>query len=124
MILYREESYAIIGKCFTVHRNLGFGFNELVYHEALMKEFDNFKIPYEHESKIEIEYKNEKLEKRYYADFCCYDRILLEIKACSQISEEHVKQVLNYLAATKLKLGIIINFGEKSLRFKRVILDK
>ncbi len=124
MILYKEESYKIIGRCFTVHTNLGVGFSELVYHEALMKEFDKYNIPYEHEAKIEIEYKNEKLEKKYYADFCCYDKILLEIKACSHINDEHVKQVLNYLAATKLKLGIIINFGEKSLTYKRVIFDK
>ncbi len=124
MILYKEESYKIIGRCFTVHSNLGVGFSELVYHEALMKEFDKYNIPYQHESKIEIEYKDETLEKKFYADFCCYGKILLEIKACSHICDDHVKQVLNYLAATKMKLGIIINFGERSLTYKRVIFDK
>ncbi len=124
MLLFKEECYKIIGRCFSVHSNLGFGFHESVYHEALIKEFESYQIPYKHEAKIEIEYKEEKLEKKYYADFCCYDKILLEIKACAHINEEHVKQVLNYLAATKLKLGIIINFGEKSLKFKRVIFDK
>ncbi|MCL2042795.1 MAG: GxxExxY protein [Treponema sp.] len=119
--LYEEETYSIIGAAMTVHQELGYGFLEAVYQEALEKEFQLKNIPYKREIPLKVYYKNEPLDKCYIADFICYDKIIVEIKALSQIIPEHQGQVVNYLSATKLKLGLIINFGNKSLEYKRVI---
>jgi len=121
-IIYKEESYKIIGACFEVHRELGAGFLEPVYHKALMIEFARQKIPYIHEKELTIYYKNVLLDKSYFADFGCYDKIILEIKALNNLSSEHDAQVLNYLKATGFKLGILTNFGSKSLEYKRLVL--
>ena len=121
MIIYKEESYKILGACFTVHSELGCGFLENVYQEALAKELAVRKIPFKKEAELDILYKNEYLSKKYYADFVCYDKIILEIKACENISDNHIAQVVNYLSATNFKLGIIINFGSKSLTYKRIV---
>ena len=121
MIIYKEESYKILGACFTVHSELGFGFLENVYQEALAKELAVRKIPFKKEAELDILYKNEYLSKKYYADFICYDKIILEIKACENIFDNHIAQVVNYLSATNFKLGIIINFGSKSLTYKRIV---
>ena len=121
MIIYKEESYKILGACFAVHSELGCGFLENVYHEALDKELTIREIPFKKEAKLDIIYRNEYLSKKYYADFICYDKIILELKACENISDNHIAQVVNYLSATNLKLGIIINFGSKSLTYKRVV---
>ncbi len=121
MIIYKEESYKILGACFTVHSELGCGFLENVYQEALAKELAVRKIPFKKEAELDILYKNEYLSKKYYADFICYDKIILEIKACENISDNHIAQVVNYLSATNFKLGIIINFGSKSLTYKRIV---
>lgn len=104
-----------------VHKELGSGFLELVYHEALAIELDTKFIPYEHEKELKISYKGIELEKRYFADFICYDDIILEIKAVNELSNVHVSQVLNYLKATNIKLGLLINFGSKSLEYKRIV---
>ena len=121
--LYEEETYSIIGAAMTVHQELGYGFLEAVYQEALEKEFWIRNIQYKREMPLKIYYKNEPLEKCYIADFVCYDRIIVELKALSTITSEHLGQVMNYLAATKLKLGLIINFGKKSLEHKRIIIS-
>ena len=121
MIIYKEESYKILGACFAVHSELGCGFLENVYHEALDKELTIREIPFKKEAKLDIIYRNEYLSKKYYADFICYDKIILELKACENISDNHIAQVVNYLSATNFKLGIIINFGSKSLTYKRVV---
>ena len=121
MIIYKEESYKILGACFAVHSELGCGFLENVYHEALAKELTIRKIPFKKEAKLDIIYRNEYLSKKYYADFICYDKIILELKACENISDNHIAQVVNYLSATNFKLGIIINFGSESLTYKRVV---
>mgnify|MGYP001008784413 CR=1 FL=1 len=121
MIIYKEESYKILGACFTVHSELGCGFLENVYQEALAKELAVRKIPFKKEAELDILYKNEYLSKKYYADFICYDKIILDIKACENISDNHIAQVVNYLSATNFKLGIIINFGSKSLTYKRIV---
>ena len=119
--LYEEETYSIIGAAMMVHQELGYGFLEAVYQEALEKEFQLRNIPYKREIPLKIYYKNEPLEKCYIADYICYDKIIVELKALSQITPEHQGQVVNYLSATKLKLGLIFNFGKKSLEHKRVI---
>ena len=121
MIIYKEESYKIIGACFAVHSKLGCGFLEKVYHEALAKELTVRNIPFKNETQLLIKYDDTILEKKYYADFVCYDKIILEIKACDSLNDLHYAQVLNYLSATNFKLGILINFGTKSLTYKRLV---
>ena len=121
MLIYKDESYKIMGACFAVHTKLGSGFLEKVYHEALQKEFINRNIPFIHEAELEIKFNDSILEKKYYADFVCYDKIILEIKACEKLNDLHFAQVLNYLSATNFKLGILLNFGTKSLTYKRII---
>ncbi len=121
-ILYEEESYKIVGACFEVHKELGCGFLEGVYQESLEIEFKKQHIFFEREKEIIIYFKKIALQKRYIADFVCSNKILLEIKALSRLSTEHEAQVINYLKATNMKLGILINFGEKSLKYKRLVL--
>ncbi len=121
-VIYEKESYKIIGACISVHKELGCGFLEAVYKEALAIEFRNFGIPFEQETSLDIYFKSIKLNKKYIADFICYDKIILELKALGKTTTEHESQLLNYLKATELKLGILINFGEKSLKYKRFVL--
>jgi len=120
-IIYPEESYKIIGACMSVHNNLGPGFYEAVYQEALEYEFGIQHIPFTKQTKLRIRYNDIQLGKYYIADFVCYDFILLEIKATPIIYDSQNYQLLNYLKATSLELGILINFGEKSLKYKRMV---
>ena len=120
-LIYEKESYAIIGAAQEVHAVLGCGFLEGVYQEALAIEFEKRIIPFEKEKNLEIRYKDHIINKKYVADFICYQKIILETKALNLLNSEHEAQVLNYLKATGLKLGILINFGEKSLKFKRLV---
>ncbi|MFA9192300.1 GxxExxY protein [Flavobacterium sp. FZUC8N2.13] len=123
MILYKhEEYYKIIGLCMEVHKVLGCGLLEAVYKEALEIEFKNHGIPYEREKEFKIYYKETLLKKKFYADFVVYNDIILEVKATKVIIDENIVQTLNYLAITKYKLGIIVNFGPKSLQQKRLVL--
>ncbi len=118
----QQETYTIIGLCMEVHKTLGRGLSEVVYKDALQIEFKQNNIPFEREKKYEITYKGTPLQHHYYADFIIFDKIILEVKAISSIVEEHYKQVINYLALSKTKVGLIVNFGEDSLVHKRVIL--
>lgn len=120
-ILYKNESYQLIGICMNIHSKLGFGFLEAVYCEILEKEFVRMNIPFQREVKLDLYFNGIKLEKQYKADFVCYDDIILEIKSVSFLHENFTKQTLNYLKATEKKLGLLINFGEKSLKYKRII---
>ena len=104
-----------------VHRELGCGFLEAVYQEALSISFDDECIPYEREKFIDINFMGRILEKSYIADFFCYGEIILELKALSHIDKTHEAQLINYLKATKKRLGILVNFGSESLTYKRVI---
>ena len=104
-----------------VHRNLGRGFLEIVYKDALEYEFRQQNIPCEREKEFEIEYKTIILPHKYYADFVVYDKIILEVKAVNGIIDEFIKQTLNYIKAANFKLGILINFGEDSLKYKRLV---
>jgi GxxExxY protein len=122
-ILFKEESYKIIGACMKVHRELGSGFLEAVY-EALMKEFTNSNIPFKSQVKLNVFYEGEQLKKYYKADFICYDKIILEIKSVSQIPIVFFSQLKNYLTATKKELGMLINFGQPSLVYKRILNTK
>jgi GxxExxY protein len=120
--IYKKESYMIIGACMEVHKQLGCGFTETVYQEALFREFQYREIPFRSEKKLTINYKGEDLRKYFIADFVCFDSIIIEIKAVSMISNEHTAQILNYLKASNLSLGLLINFGNTSLQYKRYIL--
>lgn len=116
-----EKTEKIIGACMEVHRELGCGFLEKVYQAALEKELQLRGIPYEREKRFAVMYKGESLNEEYIADFVCYGDVILELKAVSDLCEAHKSQVLNYLSATGLKIGLLVNFGEKSLRVKRLI---
>ena len=120
-LLYEKETFLIIGAIMAVHQELGHGFLEAVYQEALEKEFIIRKIPYKREKPITIYYKNIALNKSYIVDFICYDKIIIELKALSTLTNDHLAQILNYLKASKLKLGLLVNFGKTKLEYKRVI---
>jgi len=121
VIIYEKESYEIFRACISVHKELGCGFLEAVYQEALAIEFKNFGIPFEQEKSMDVYFRGIKLNKKYIADFICYDKIILELKAIMNITNEYESQLLNYLKATGLKLGILINFGTNSLKYKRYV---
>lgn len=120
-IIFKEESYKIIGACFAVHNALGSGFLEAVYQEALQKELENCNIPFKKEVKLDLYYNGIKLNKIYRADFICYDKIILEIKAVNHMPNIFYNQVKNYLKATNYRLGLLINFGGSSLEYHRVL---
>ena len=119
-IYRKEESFKILKACFEVHNELGNGFLEPVYQEALELEFKSQKIPYEREKLLPIFYKGKILDKKYYADFVCYNDIVLELKAVSVVVKAHKAQVLNYLKAADKKLGYLVNFGNNSLTWERI----
>ena len=121
-IIYKEESFKIIGLCMEVHNNLGKGFLEIVYKDALEYEFRKYNIPFQREKEYEVNYKDIILPHKFYADFVVFDKIILEVKGMAGIAEEHIAQTLNYLKVSGLKLGLIVNFGELSLQYKRVVL--
>jgi len=116
----QKESYQIIGVCMEIHRILGKGLLEIVYKDAI--EFKHRKIPYEREKKYEVQYKEVVLPHYFFADFVVFNQIILEVKAQKGIVEDHFKWTINYLAISKCLLGLIVNFGEDSLKTKRVIL--
>ena len=118
---YKVESYNIRSAIFAVHNELGNGFLERVYQDALEYEFRERGIPYEREKEIQIMYKGKPLGEPYRADFVCYDKIIVELKALSELDGAHRAQVINYLKATKMKLGLLINFGETSAKVERIL---
>lgn len=124
-MLFPDESYRIMGACFEVHNHLGCGFLEAVYQEALAREFAIQQFPYGAQSILQINYKGDFLTQVYQADFICFSKILVEIKALDSLVPKHEAQVLNYLHATGLELGLLINFGaHPKLEFKRIALSK
>ena len=121
-LIYKEESFQIIGKCFEVHNNLGPGFLEIVYKDALEYEFQKEGITYSREEKYEVQYKDIVLPHNFYADFVVFDKIILEVKGISGIADEHIAQTINYLKVSGNKLGLLVNFGELKLKYKRLVL--
>ena len=115
-----DETYNIRGALLKVHETLGCGFLEKVYQEALEIEFNKREIPYKREVRLPIYYDGKVLSTDYIADFICYDKIIVELKAVSSINEIHEAQVFNYLNATGYDLGLLANFGEISLVVKRL----
>ena len=118
-MIYPHEAYEIIGAAMEVHYTLGQGFLESVYQEAMEIEMRKRNIPFTSQSKIQILYKDVPMEHYFVADFVCYDKIIVELKSVSTILPEHEAQIINYLRATGFKLGILLNFNEESLFFKR-----
>ena len=109
---------------FEVHNNLGPGFLEIVYKDALEYEFNKTGIPYEREKEYIVNYKDVTLPHKFYADFVVFDKIILEVKAIAGIADEFIAQAINYLKVSKNKLALIVNFGELKLNSKRIVLDK
>jgi GxxExxY protein len=119
--IYKEECYKIIGACMEVHKELGSGFLEGIYQESLSIELETSLIPFSKEAKLDVLYKDIHLSKHYFADFICYEDIIVETKAVSELSKQHIGQVLNYLKATNSKIGLLVNFGSEKLQHKRII---
>ena len=121
-LIQRNYTYQIIGICMEVHRELGFGFSEIVYKDALEIEAAINEIPTQREKQYDIVYKRTVLKHKYFADFVMFDNIIVEIKSCRDgISDEHISQTLNYMKASGCKVGLIVNFGKKSLEHKRLV---
>ena len=120
MILYEEETGEIIGACMAVHGELGNGFLEAVYQDALFLEFQDRGIPFVREAKIPVYYKGRRLDREYFADFICYDKIIVELKCVSRLVNANKAQVINYLHGTGMKVGLLVNFAEASLKWERL----
>jgi GxxExxY protein len=121
--LYKQETYDIIGLCMEVHNNLGKGFSEIVYKDAMALEAKWQNIPFEREKELTVTYKNEILKHSFFADFLFFENIIVEVKAIDkEISAEHISQTLNYLNVCNASVGLIINFGRNSLEYKRLVV--
>ena len=121
-IIHKNESYQLVGMCYEVHNQLGAGFLQIVYKDALEYEFRKNNIPYEREKVYKVHYKDVILPHHFYADFVVYNKIILEVKGVSAITDEFVAMSINYLKVSNNKLALIANFGELKLNIKRVVL--
>jgi GxxExxY protein len=122
--IYKDENYTVVGILYEVHKNLGKGFSEIVYKDAIEYEFQQQNIPYQREKEFSVNYKDTTLKHKFYADFVIYDKIILEIKTIDCFSNSHYNQCLNYLKVSKNKLAILANFNLTSLEYKRIIDSK
>lgn len=121
-IVYKEESYRIMGVCFEVYKEKGNGFLEAVYQECLEIEFELQEIAFCPQAELTLNYKGKLLRQKYKPDFLCFDKIIVEIKAVSALTDEHRAQVHNYLKATGLKLGLLVNFGSSGkVEYERIV---
>lgn len=122
MLIFKDESYSIMGCAFEVYKTLSHGFLEAVYQEAFELELKERNIPYLREVELPIFYKNKKLEKTYRADFVCFGKIIVELKAVRELDKDNISQVYNYLSATGFQLGLLLNFGHYSnLEWQRIV---
>jgi len=121
-VVLKEESYKIVGACFEVYNAMGCGFLEAVYQECLGIEFSNQEIPFKAQIPLELTYKGQVLEQKYVPDFTCFEKVIVEIKALKELSDEHRAQVHNYLKATGYRLGLLVNFGQHpKLQYERIV---
>jgi len=121
-LIYAEEAYELQGAIFEVYKTIGCGFLEAVYQECLEKEFTLQDIPFESQTELKLDYKGEILKQTYKPDFICFDNIIVEIKAVKELTNEHQAQVINYLKATDMELGSLVNFGSyPKAEIKRLI---
>lgn len=121
-ILYKEESYEIIKRCMEVHNELGQGFSEIVYKDALELVFRQENIFYEREKEYSVSFRGIELPHQFYADFVVFNKIILEVKSVLQLASEHISQTINYLKVSNNRLGLLVNFGKNSLEYKRIVL--
>ena len=121
-LIYKDESYAIIGACFAVYRDKGCGFLEPVYHECLEIELQFQRIPFSSKLFQTLQFRGRTLIQTFSPDFICYDKIILDVKAVSELCDEHRAQILNYLSATSFKLGLLVNFGHcPGMQYERLL---
>lgn len=121
-ILFREEVYKIVGVCMAVYNTLGHGFLEVVYKDAMEIEFSNIEMEFEREKEFPVFYKERRLNRTFYADFCLFENIIVEVKANADgILNEAIAQIINYLKASGNRLGVIVNFGKSKLEYKRIV---
>lgn len=120
-MLFKDESYSIIGICMNVHNELGHGFSEIVYKDALESEFLENEIQFEREKEFRVYYKSKLLKHKFYADFVLIDKIIIEIKCVKYLTEEHISQAINYLKVSNNRLALVINFGRGKLEYRRII---
>ncbi len=124
-LIYPEESYKIIGACFNVYKEKGCGFTEPVYQECLEIELQYQEIPFDAQKKLKLAYRGRELKQTFKPDFICYGKIVMEIKAVANLIDKHRAQLLNYLNATEMKLGLLVNFGHyPKLEYERLILTR
>ena len=121
MLVYKDESFKIIGACMEVHKTLGCGFHEFVYQEALAIELQLRGVPFEREKELDVSYKGNILNRKYIPDFICFGKIIVELKALSELHSQNEAQVLNYLKVTDFRLGLLVNFGAERLISKRIV---
>lgn len=121
-LLFKEESYKIVGICMEIHKALGMGLKEINYKDAMEIDFVEQNISYQRERRYVVKYKDIILRNPYLADFVVFESIIIEVKSCSAIIDSHLAQALSYLSVSGLRLALVINFGERSLTWKRVVL--
>ncbi len=122
-LIYKEESYAIMGACFEVYKEMGPGFVEPVYQECIEMELAARNIPFTARQPLRLEYKRTPLKQSYIPDLVCYDKIIVELKAIALLTDEHRAQVFNYLKATGYRLGLLVNFGHHpQVQHERIVL--
>ncbi|MDD5766727.1 MAG: GxxExxY protein [Candidatus Marinimicrobia bacterium] len=122
-IIYPDESFQIMKACFNIYKSMGNGFTEPVYQECLEIEFEYLKIPYREKPELTLVYRKKTLLHSFIPDYVCFEKIIIELKAITNIANEHWSQILNYLNATRMKLGILVNFGHYSkLEYERFVL--
>ena len=123
-MLLKDECYLIVGLCMKVHRTLGNGFREAVYKDALEVELKAANIPYQREKRFKVGYGEETLPHTFTADFLIYKSVILEIKAASFVNPDAFNQTLNYLKASGIHLGLLVNFGTRKLQFQRIVCTR
>jgi len=121
-LIYKEESYKIVGACFAVYTDKGAGFLEPVYQACMQIEFEHLGIPFHAQPELELAYRGRVLDVRYSPDFICYDKVIVELKAVSELADPHQAQVINYLNATGFQLALLVNFGHyPKLEWERLV---
>ena len=124
-LVFKEESFAIRGACFEVYREKGCGFLEPVYQECLEIELKLRRVPFKAQTALRLEYKGHTLQQKYVPDFICFERIIVELKAVTELTDEHRAQVHNYLKATGLRLGLLVNFGHyPKIQIERIVNER